>query len=143
MSTTSTAPRRAEPARSEVPSRLAALIGVLAVGAAIDSGQLVASLVSPASSPVLTELQSNTELPSGARWSEHGASGSPDSEARDGAGQTSRRNVLLGSSVAIGVASLGDVEVELVIADVPQVAGPVACSAPGTRTRLAVGRDRE
>jgi len=76
MSTTSTAPRQAEPARSEVPSRFAALVGVLAVGAAVDSGQLVASLVSPASSPVLT-------------------------------------------------------------------AGPVACSAPGRRTRLAVGRDRE
>jgi len=218
MSTTSTAPRKAEPAGSEVPSGLAALIGVLAVGAAVGLGQLVAALVSPASSPVLavgnavinyspeplTEFakshfgtsdkpillsgmavvitllaaaaglasrrhprpgivavvvlglagllavvaatvfspldvvaplvslgaglvvfrrlhmlalaayrrfpvsaEPNTELPSGSGRSEHGASGSPHSESRGGAGQMSRRNVLLGSSAAIGVASLG------------------------------------
>ena len=52
MSTTSTA--RTQPdVRGTIPPGFAALIGVLAVGAAVGVGQLVAALVSPASSPVL------------------------------------------------------------------------------------------
>ena len=43
----------APPARSEVPRRWAALVGLLSVGAALGVGQLVAGLVSPASSPYL------------------------------------------------------------------------------------------
>ena len=53
MSAISTAPRRTEPGRRGIPPGYAALIGVLAVGAAVGVGQLVAALVSPASSPVL------------------------------------------------------------------------------------------
>jgi len=53
MSTTSPAPRHTEAARSEIPPGFAALIGILAVGAAVGAGELVAALISPASSPVL------------------------------------------------------------------------------------------
>ncbi|MDT7692439.1 MAG: hypothetical protein QOI75_1806 [Pseudonocardiales bacterium] len=53
MSTVSTAPRRTEPGVRGIPPGFAAVLGVLAVGAAVGVGQLVAALVSPASSPVL------------------------------------------------------------------------------------------
>ncbi|MCU1653232.1 MAG: oxidoreductase molybdopterin binding protein [Pseudonocardia sp.] len=53
MSTISTAPRRTEPGVRGIPPGFAAVLGVLAVGAAVGVGQLVAALVSPASSPVL------------------------------------------------------------------------------------------
>ncbi|MDT7642652.1 MAG: hypothetical protein QOC83_6940, partial [Pseudonocardiales bacterium] len=48
-----TAPRRTEPGVRGIPPGFAAVLGVLAVGAAVGVGQLVAALVSPASSPVL------------------------------------------------------------------------------------------
>jgi DMSO/TMAO reductase YedYZ molybdopterin-dependent catalytic subunit len=53
MSTISTTSRRTEADPRRIPPGFAALIGVLAVGAAVGVGQLVAALVSPASSPVL------------------------------------------------------------------------------------------
>jgi DMSO/TMAO reductase YedYZ molybdopterin-dependent catalytic subunit len=53
MSAISTTPRRTESGVRGIPPGFAALIGVLAVGAAVGVGQLVAALVSPASSPVL------------------------------------------------------------------------------------------
>jgi DMSO/TMAO reductase YedYZ molybdopterin-dependent catalytic subunit len=53
MSTISAAPRRTEPGARGIPPGFAAVLGVLAVGAAVGVGQLVAALVSPASSPVL------------------------------------------------------------------------------------------
>ncbi|MCU1664031.1 MAG: oxidoreductase molybdopterin binding protein, partial [Pseudonocardia sp.] len=53
MSTTDAPPQPARPTRHGIPSRFAALIGVLAVGAAIGVGHLVAGIVSPASSPYL------------------------------------------------------------------------------------------
>jgi DMSO/TMAO reductase YedYZ molybdopterin-dependent catalytic subunit len=53
VSTTDAPPQPARPTRHGIPSRFAALIGVLAVGAAIGVGHLVAGIVSPASSPYL------------------------------------------------------------------------------------------
>ena len=53
MSTISTAPGRTEPGVRGIPPGFASVLGVLAVGAAVGVGQLVAALVSPASSPVL------------------------------------------------------------------------------------------
>jgi DMSO/TMAO reductase YedYZ molybdopterin-dependent catalytic subunit len=51
VSTNAALPRQARPARTGVPLGFAALIGLLAVGAALGSGQLVAALLSPSSSP--------------------------------------------------------------------------------------------
>jgi DMSO/TMAO reductase YedYZ molybdopterin-dependent catalytic subunit len=53
VSTTEAPPQPAVPARSGVPRGFSALIGLLAVGAALGVGHLVAALVSPASSPYL------------------------------------------------------------------------------------------
>lgn len=46
-------PRQVRPARSGIPLAFGALIGLLAVGAALGFGQLVAALLSPVSSPFL------------------------------------------------------------------------------------------
>ena len=46
-------PQQARPARPGIPLGFGALIGLLAVGAALASGQLVAALLSPVSSPFL------------------------------------------------------------------------------------------
>ncbi len=46
-------PQPASPARSGIPTLWAGLIGLLAVGAALGFGHLVAALISPASSPYL------------------------------------------------------------------------------------------
>ncbi len=53
MSTTAAPPQPASPVRPVIPRGVAALIGVLAVAAALAVGHLVAALVSPASSPYL------------------------------------------------------------------------------------------
>ena len=53
VSTTAAPPQPTRPARSGIPRGFAALIGVLAVGAALAAGQLVAGIISPASSPFL------------------------------------------------------------------------------------------
>ncbi len=46
-------PRQVRPSRSDIPRAFAALVGLLAVGAALAFGQLVAALLSPVSSPFL------------------------------------------------------------------------------------------
>ena len=53
VSTTAAPPQPTRPARSGIPRGFAALIGVLAVGAALAAGQLVAGSSRPASSPFL------------------------------------------------------------------------------------------
>ena len=53
MSTSAAVPRQVRPPRSDIPRAFAALIGLLAVGAALAFGQLVAALLSPVSSPFL------------------------------------------------------------------------------------------
>ncbi len=51
MSTTAEPPLPASPTRSAIPRAVAALLGLLAVGAALGVGHLVAGIVSPVSSP--------------------------------------------------------------------------------------------
>ncbi len=51
MSTTSAPPATTAPARPRIGRRYAALLGLLAVGASVGVGHLVAGIVSPASSP--------------------------------------------------------------------------------------------
>jgi DMSO/TMAO reductase YedYZ molybdopterin-dependent catalytic subunit len=53
VSTTEAPHRAGEPAAPEIPRGWAALVGVLAVAAAVAAGQLVAGLVAPMSSPYL------------------------------------------------------------------------------------------
>lgn len=53
MSTTTAPPQPTRPSRSGIPRGFAALLGLLAVGAAIGVGHLVAGLVAPSSSPYL------------------------------------------------------------------------------------------
>ncbi|MFC4942382.1 molybdopterin-dependent oxidoreductase [Pseudonocardia sp. GCM10023141] len=53
VSTIAAPPRTPDTAPAELPRRVAALIGVLAVGAALGFGHLVATLIAPSSSPFL------------------------------------------------------------------------------------------
>jgi DMSO/TMAO reductase YedYZ molybdopterin-dependent catalytic subunit len=53
VSTSAALPRQVRPAPSVIPLGFAALIGLLAVGAALGFGQFVATLLSPVSSPFL------------------------------------------------------------------------------------------